>query len=1318
MLKNRLKKLVGLLTQKWSVALILLLLFVTPTAYAQGGDLSAPAGLEPALRFAHLTTEDGLAHNRVETIFQDSQGFMWFGTQEGLSRYDGYHFTTYQYDPDNPNSLQGNIINDIIEDDQGQLWISGGGGVTLFDPRQERFTPLPLDRSRPVRALVRAGNGLVWLGTAGGELIRLDPATRQTTLYPLSDNAANSPPYRIWEMIEDRSGNLWLAASSAVLKFDPQTEQVTPYTPPDPPGEIRALYEDEAGHIWFDGLTLHKLDPASEAIATYASPLGPVPIVHAMVDSNQQMWLATLVGLFRFDLQTEQFTAHFTHSPSDPDSLSSDRTFFLFEDRSGLIWIGTDGAGLNLLNPRQSQFAYYRHDPDNPNSLAAARVTSLVGDESGLLWLGADTTLDRFNPATGQIDHYELTSAGPGPIGISALYWDTAGQVWFGLTNQLFRFIIETAQFTAYDLPGQMGGPPNPITAIYRDETGLMWVGQERGGFFTFDPTSETFQPGGIGLDNIKTIYPDPDGGLWLAYSGELSHFDPKTQQLDTYKSSHGQVNALYRDPAGYVWVGAVDGLYRFEPATASFTRYTGRDGLPSSRILAILEDQAGYLWLSTSRGLSRFNLQTGAFRNYDLWDGLQGNEFMAGAAWQAPDGRMYFGGQQGLTAFYPDQISDNANQPPVVLTDIHLFNRPLTIGEESPLSQAINFTDRLTFTHNQNIISFEFAALNYAAPHKNRYRYRLEGFEDDWIEVGSDRRFVTYTSLPAGNYVFRVQGTNDSGLWSEQEVALNITITPPWWETAWFRILSIAALAGLVYSGYRWRVKSIKAHNRQLEAEVSARTQELAAAKESAEEARYTAEAANRAKSAFLANMSHELRSPLNAILGFAQVMARNNDLAPDDRENVSIISRSGEHLLSLINQVLDLSKIEAGRTTLNETNFDFYRLLDDISNMFTLKAEEKGLRLLIEQAGDVPRYIRTDELKLRQVLINLLGNALKFTGEGGVTLRIGVKSNESHPLSPTPHSPSPIPHSLLHFEIEDTGSGIAPEEIDHLFEAFTQTASGRYAQEGTGLGLPISRKFVQLIGGEIGVKSVVGRGTLFNFDIQVEAVEADQIIAHKAQAESRIIALAPDQPHYRLLIVDDDPINRQLLVKLLNPLDFALKEAENGQEAVSIWREWQPHLIWMDMRMPVMDGYEAARQIKATTQGQATAIIALTASSFEEERSIVLSAGCDDFLRKPFREADIFETMRKHIGVQYIYQAPVEVEPQPAREADPKALTSEIAALSPALVARLKQAVELSYVDQIDQVIAEIQSQHPALADKLAQMAHNFEYDKILDL
>lgn len=495
----------------------------------------------------------------------------------------------------------------------------------------------------------------------------------------------------------------------------------------------------------------------------------------------------------------------------------------------------------------------------------------------------------------------------------------------------------------------------------------------------------------------------------------------------------------------------------------------------------------------------------------------------------------------------------------------------------------------------------------------------------------------------------------------------------------------------GVLSQSFNQMASQLKESFEQLETRVEERTVELNQSKQ-------LAEAANHAKSEFLANMSHELRTPLNAILGFAQIMHRDSSFPEQQQENLGIINRSGEHLLSLINDVLDMSKIEAGRTTLTENAFDIYDLLNTIQEMFKLKAAAKGLQLDIKYDAKLPQYVYTDESKLRQILLNLLGNAIKFTDTGKVNLIAQGKQGSDR-------------HYTLSFAVEDTGLGIAANEIDSLFEPFVQTETGRNSNQGTGLGLPISRKFVQLMGGDITVSSTLGKGTTFRFDIQVETVPA---IASKSPHQ-QVISLEPGQSEYRILVVDDRYENRRLLTKLLTPIGFQVREAENGQEAIALWQSWEPHLIWMDMRMPVMNGYEATKHIKSHLQGQATAIVALTASILEEEKAIVLAAGCDDFVRKPFQEEVIWEKMAQYLGVRYIY-AQKEEFTQTVPELFLQPASLEV--MSAEWIEKLHYAATQLDAAQMLELIAQIPEKYAALAAALRQKVDDFDFDQILNL
>ncbi|MBE9187566.1 response regulator [Microcoleus sp. LEGE 07076] len=554
---------------------------------------------------------------------------------------------------------------------------------------------------------------------------------------------------------------------------------------------------------------------------------------------------------------------------------------------------------------------------------------------------------------------------------------------------------------------------------------------------------------------------------------------------------------------------------------------------------------------------------------------------------------------------------------------------------------------------------------------------------------------------------------------------------------------------------------KILADYQQTLEVQIEERTEQL-------QQAALAAEAANKAKSTFLANMSHELRTPLNSILGFAQIMEPSPNFTLENRENLRIIHRSGEHLLTLINQALDLSKIEAGRMAIDPKNFDLYRLLDDLQDMFLLRAESQELQLLFEREPDVPQYVLTDDVKLRQVLINLLSNAIKFTQTGGITLRVrklettGIVDLLGRPkvmfdtatsirdfaITARKLAAVELPESaedstweqmvFLQFEIEDTGVGISPEEVGNVFQAFVQTASGQKAQKGTGLGLTISRQFVRLMGGEIVVESQLEIGTTFKFEIPVGVADAADVPDPPINRE--VIGLEPNQPYYRILIVDDREDNRQLLVKMLSPLGFGLQQATNGSEAVEIWESWHPHLILMDVRMPVMDGYEATKQIRARIQereqeqqgdGEMSVsefespvpkIIALTASTIEGRRSFALLVGCDDFISKPFRKNDIFDTLQQHLGVKYLYSNSIDLMSAGDRRDLSDSPSNVALAYLPALPAEwidnMKQVIRSADFDFISRTIEEIRDAHPEFAEILQGHLDNFDYQKILNL
>jgi signal transduction histidine kinase/DNA-binding response OmpR family regulator len=565
-----------------------------------------------------------------------------------------------------------------------------------------------------------------------------------------------------------------------------------------------------------------------------------------------------------------------------------------------------------------------------------------------------------------------------------------------------------------------------------------------------------------------------------------------------------------------------------------------------------------------------------------------------------------------------------------------------------------------------------------------------LEGRESQWTEVDSRNRSVRYTGLRPAKYRLRVQSSTDGRTWSNQEASLGISIAPPWWMTWWSRGGAILAGAGLLFGAYKLRVRALRERGVRLQKLIDERTAELV-------EARDQAEQANRAKSAFLANMSHELRTPLNAILGFSNIL-REHSASEDQRRDLDIINRSGEHLLTMINDVLDAAKIESGRTVLEIAPCDLKGLMQDVADMMQVRAAEKHLELVLVESAEIPRYVRTDAARLREVLINLVGNAVKYTERGSITVRLdGRPAGTGEQV-------------LLRFEVEDTGTGIAIEDQERIFKPFEQVATGQY-RKGTGLGLAITRQVLELMGGRIEVESSPGRGSCFRVELPVERAQESE--AKPADGRKRILGLEAGQPEYRVLVVEDEPENSMVLERLLRQAGFQVRLAGNGEQGVEAFRECRPQFIWMDLRMPVMDGMAAARRIRDLEGGRDVKIAAVTASGYDSKRSDVMAAGFDDYLRKPYRPDEIFECMERHLGVRYRHAEAERALPGgQAEELRPEA----IAALPSSLCAELRDAVFALDAERISRTIQKVSEHDAALGSVLARYAKGYAYTAIL--
>jgi ligand-binding sensor domain-containing protein/signal transduction histidine kinase len=820
------------------------------------------------LKFTHLTTSDGLSQGYVTAILQDRRGFMWFATRDGLNRYDGNTFVVYKHNPSDPGSLSSNFIQDLIEDDQGYFWAATNTGVNKFDPITERFTRYLHDANNPnsiggasVKSIAQDRRGYLWFGTEDEGLDKLDARTGTFTHYRNDSNGQFVG--RITQVIADSHDDIWFVGERGLFQLNKQTGQITCPTATRNGLGAESVYEDEVGNLWMlvdsPVFGLVKYDRQAQRLRRYPLGARSVGAVASTTnggsangtlaaDGQNGFWVPSSLGLYYFDRQTERYAYRFQHEENNPDSLDSNAIMSVYRDKGGVLWVGTENSGLNILNFRQENLGLYQHRPGNPNSLSPGRVKAIYQESNGVLWIGLfPRGLDRVERKTGEITHYLPKPGQENTLGkgtnVDSLYKDAAGYLWVGGGGSgLDRLDERTGRVKHY-----RHNPDDPhslisdnIYTIYGDHSGHMWVGAQ-GGVSRFDPATEGFtnyrpvpdNPASL-ANTIWIIYQDRSGTLWAGtWGGVLIRFDEEAKTFVNYTpDSHaphglngGGINTIHEDRAGALWVGTFDGLYRYNRKDGTFTRYTETEGLPGSAIRCILEDGAAGLWLSTDKGISRFDPQRETFRNYDLSDGLQSNEFSTGC-YQGSDGEIFFGGSNGFNAFFPENVRDNPYVPPVVITSFKIFNKPVPIGGKSVLQKSIPYVNSLTLSYRASVFSFEFAALSYANSHKNRYRYKLENFDPGWNEVGSKQRLATYTNLDPGKYVFRVEGSNSDGVWNEEGMSLPILITPPWWRTNWFRVICTAAVLVLLWGAYELRVRQLHHEfDMTMEARVGERT-------------------------------------------------------------------------------------------------------------------------------------------------------------------------------------------------------------------------------------------------------------------------------------------------------------------------------------------------------------------------------------------------------------------------------------------------------------------------------------------------------------
>jgi signal transduction histidine kinase/ligand-binding sensor domain-containing protein len=832
--------------------------------------------------FEHISVENGLSHSTVNCILQDSYGFMWFGTDDGLNKYDGNSFTVYKHHPDDPHSLSQDRVWSLFEDSSGVLWIGTyGGGLNRFDRSTGHFTPYdandfqnitdaPEEFRNIVWAIDEHPAGVLWIATYGGGLVRLDLDRETFTSY-----APDPADPRFWghqwitAMLTDRSGHVWIGTHSEGLdRFNPIDGKITTYRhrPNDADGLghnwITDIIQDRSGQIWVAtyGGGLDRFDPETETFTHYRhDPADPRSLSDDILwsiaeDASGVLWIGTYSGgLDAFDPQSGACT-HLGHDTNDPHSLSSDRIRSLYRSRSGLLWVGTQGGGVNRSDPAAGRFAHHRGDPDDPQRPGDYRVLALHEDEHGVLWIGTDGGgLDALDRKTGAWRHYRHDSTDPGSLGsdvVHAIHEDASGVLWIGTHDGFYRFDPQAERFDRLH-----HRPPDPadvkretVYSIDEDGQGILWLGTVGRGLSEFDPATGAFTYHQHGEDPdtpisnyIRDVVDDPSGMLWVGTQSGMNAYDRETAEwhvfqhnpADLQSLSHDWTTSLYQDRSGVLWIGTQGGgLNRLvpgevkgsDPAACTFTHYREQDGLANDTVWDILEHAppdggVGHLWIGTANGLSRLDPRTETFMSYDASDGLPIIEFSAACA--SRSGELLFGGVNGFISFFPGRVEPSSYVPPVVLTSLQQN------GKEVDAGQASEDLTELTFRWPDNGFEFGFAALNYTQPERNQHAYLLEGFDEEWNHIGP-RRFGRYTNLPGGSYTLKLKGSNNDGVWNEEGVSIEVRVVPPFWQTGWFRgLVALTLLAGAV-GGYGLRVRGLQARSRELERQIEARTEEL----------------------------------------------------------------------------------------------------------------------------------------------------------------------------------------------------------------------------------------------------------------------------------------------------------------------------------------------------------------------------------------------------------------------------------------------------------------------------------------------------------
>ncbi|MGB0495410.1 MAG: two-component regulator propeller domain-containing protein, partial [Kangiellaceae bacterium] len=1216
-----------------------------------------------SISFQHISEQDGLPQSTVNVIFQDSNGFMWFGTYDGLSRYDGYQFVTFKNDPSDVSSISNNIVVSIIEDSNGFLWVgTEQNGLNRFDPKTGKFQRFIASNSDfdslshpKVYKVFEDSAKRIWVATEHGLNLYLPNKNAFAHFYsnPLDSNSLPSGP--IVDIADDGNGNLWIASVKTLAHFNINRQTFKSFNAAHFPTQIQNLYLDTDNSLWIgtrlDGVYRLKLkngvlpknyNPLQNYLKDADPEISIEHFYHNKSDShslsandvravlrakNGDLWVGTEEGGLNVRRKGDNRFQTFKRNSADPHSISINDVWSIYQDQTGLLWIGTAGGGINMTHSFENQFSRLTHAPYDPNGLSHEFVWGIDQDNQGILWIATLNGLDRYDPLLDQFQNISsFTTSNGQAVGkrIQALTIDDQNDLWFG--NQQGQLAVYSIENKMTQLINRKNYPDgivsyNRIRMVKKDRFGQIWVGTDEG-LLQVDSESKTIvqdfqfaEDGELGDSTIRTLLQDKQGIIWFGtWDQGLQKYDPEFKSVTSYKNQPGDdtslsnntVRSIYEDSNGDLWVGTFNGLNKLSAENIAnnkgvFENYLEKDGLPNSAIYSIESDLNGKLWLSTNKGLSQFDPVTKTFINYDKTDGLPANEFNGNAVKKTKEGDIYFGSVGGVAIVSPKAIAIDAIDTNVAITSIKVAGKLLR-------PPGIAIEDKyFEFSHQSNDITIEFASLDFYQVQDNHFRYQLAPYDKDWIEVKGLNQAV-FTNLDPNHYLFRIQVKNIDGQWNDSNLELEIVILPPIWRTWWAYLIYFGSISSLFLFLIRKQKQSL-----QEQRNINRHLRKL-----------------DQLKDEFLANTSHELRTPLNGIIGIAESLAEGSAGLQNQQtiENLNLISDGGKRLAQLINDILDFKKLSHQSLILHRQAVDLHSVIEVVVSLLTPLAEKKKLKIVNSVPADLP-LIYADEDRIQQIFHNLIGNGIKYTQKGEIEILARLNVNE------------------LNIRVTDTGIGIARSKLESIFQPFEQlNIPASLAQRGTGLGLSVTRQLVEQHDGQIWAQSQLGKGSVFCItlpcwldNVHVENQNKDMnphgYNVHETDAFDKRNYFAPNsefaaEPSTQgwnesmpkkgvVLIADDDPINLQVLSDLLKMNGYQTVSAVDGVQATRIGLEQKFDLAILDIMMPGMSGYEVTRTLREKYTAIELPILLLSARNQPGDVTAGFSAGANDYVTKP---------------------------------------------------------------------------------------------------